>query len=1140
MKKVLFTLVILAASTTVFSQSVGDTIVINSLNHGSATRDTIVSFPNNAGVTYSKILMKYNMRCKDGLVSDGNNRNRGCGEWDYSCNTYIHDDSRTDSLFSRQISYQISEFSGDTFQFTSNPTYDYYLEYLTNINSIGVISDTNYQVGSLTTASSQNVFPAHKGAGKSQFLFKASELSASGLTAGNIDGIRLTSVGNVDLNYLKVRIKGVSDTIINDTIPHMNGFTEVYYSNTSLTGSVGERLHFTSPYNWNGTDNLLVEFSFTNDSAYTTSPFNWSILSHTTNDKMGISSGGDSYVYFNGFNYVEMDSYKGIGGNDKRTIEAWIKTTSTNEEIVSWGRDAAGQKWNFRTDGNGRIRVEVNGGWRVGTTVVNDGQWHHVACAFGGSNVNQVALYVDGVLETYSSTDAQSVNTNNTEGINVRISRGTNNRYFTGIIDDVRIWDTVITGSIMPNWMYKNVDANHPRLVGLQADYRMNESNTINVYDSSGNQYDGKTMISNVRQSLKGIDHFKEFDVLYERPTLTFYRGNYTVSSSIDTITDSIQRNPHSVYSYGIHTNIGSQKSDSISTVLGEYWQAGFQYVYDTNGMAVDSIMAPKQGDYVIEYLPYYRRYPMRYEINSFVTPYGIGLDLGMEGETWTFDLTDFAPVLKGDRRLTMEWGGQFQEEMDIQFQFIVGTPPRDVEDITQIWRVIKPSYTNIQADLSYEPREVLMASGGKDFVIKSAITGHGQEGEFTPRNHRLTLNGSKNYTWQVWKFCGDNPVYPQGGTWVYDRAGWCPGMATDIKTTNITDQVTAGNRHKVDYNVVSASGNSNYIVSHQLVAYGDPNFNLDAHVLRILNPTSDIEFGRSNPICHGPKVEIQNTGSNDLTSLTIEYWVNDAANKESYSWSGNLGFMETEIVELPSTSGLWSSINPSGNKFYVEVSSPNGSTDEYSANNKGWSNIPIPMVMPREFVVEFKTNNEANQNNYKLTDDQGNILAEKKSLANNTTYRDTVRTGYGCYNFRLEDSGNNGISWWANPNGGNGYLWFTDFEGIPFHIIEADFGSYLDFDFTIDVPLSFEEMELKKNGYRIYPNPASDQFNIEFDEITPQNIRIFNTNGSLQRVSMERNGDLFRFNTSHLPSGLYMIQIQTEEGMITEKLLID
>ena len=74
------------------------------------------------------------------------------------------------------------------------------------------------------------------------------------------------------------------------------------------------------------------------------------------------------------------------------------------------------------------------------------------------------------------------------------------------------------------------------------------------------------------------------------------------------------------------------------------------------------------------------------------------------------------------------------------------------------------------------------LASG---FSIKAIISGHGHEGpkyccEWINKSHSYIINGLKEFSWNVWKDCGDNPIYPQGGTWPYDRAGWCPGTKVD------------------------------------------------------------------------------------------------------------------------------------------------------------------------------------------------------------------------------------------------------------------------------------------------------------------------------------------------------------------------
>ncbi|MBL0052038.1 MAG: hypothetical protein IPP29_11285 [Bacteroidetes bacterium] len=70
--------------------------------------------------------MQYRIRCKKGQVSSSNNALYGCGEWDYSCNTYITDSSLTDSVKSKHNSYDITNFNGTTFSYTYTPVYTYY------------------------------------------------------------------------------------------------------------------------------------------------------------------------------------------------------------------------------------------------------------------------------------------------------------------------------------------------------------------------------------------------------------------------------------------------------------------------------------------------------------------------------------------------------------------------------------------------------------------------------------------------------------------------------------------------------------------------------------------------------------------------------------------------------------------------------------------------------------------------------------------------------------------------------------------------------------------------------------------------------------------------------------------------------
>jgi Concanavalin A-like lectin/glucanases superfamily/F5/8 type C domain len=142
--------------------------------------------------------------------------------------------------------------------------------------------------------------------------------------------------------------------------------------------------------------------------------------------------------------YVEAPEAPNVTGIHSRTATAWIKTTEYGE-IVSWGDNIAGQKWIFRVQESngtlGAIRVEVNGGYQVGSTDVRDDEWHHVAAVLdsdGTPDATESALYVDGILEANSATLDEPINT--AAGV-VRIGLAPwHNRPFNGLIDDVRIY----------------------------------------------------------------------------------------------------------------------------------------------------------------------------------------------------------------------------------------------------------------------------------------------------------------------------------------------------------------------------------------------------------------------------------------------------------------------------------------------------------------------------------------------------------------------------------------------------------------------------------------------------------------------------------------------------------------------------
>ncbi len=146
--------------------------------------------------------------------------------------------------------------------------------------------------------------------------------------------------------------------------------------------------------------------------------------------------------------YVEITGYKGILGPKAVTVTAWINTTSTETgTIVGWGPSVDGQRFGFRVNEN-RLRMEISGGNVQGDSNVNDGGWHHVAVTVK-ENVTisypDVILYVDGIDDTRPSTDTEAFNLTADQDVRIGSRPASNDRFFMGLIDDVRIYDRALT-----------------------------------------------------------------------------------------------------------------------------------------------------------------------------------------------------------------------------------------------------------------------------------------------------------------------------------------------------------------------------------------------------------------------------------------------------------------------------------------------------------------------------------------------------------------------------------------------------------------------------------------------------------------------------------------------------------------------
>jgi hypothetical protein len=454
-----------------------------------------------------------------------------------------------------------------------------------------------------------------------------------------------------------------------------------------------------------------------------------------------------------------------------------------------------------------------------------------------------------------------------------------------------------------------------------------------------------------------------------------------------------------------------------------------------------------------------------QFEIGRFITPYGKRLDLGLNGFTWVYDVTDYEPLLHGQVDLQAANG---QELLDLKFIFIEGIPARDVLSVRNIWPEGSYLYKDLSDDLKLQATSLKLQAEAKSFKIRARISGHGEQGplsccEWDPKMHSFILNDEKRFDWKVWRDCGMNPVYPQGGTWQFDRAGWCPGTFVDTYDFELTPFVQPGNGVNIDYEIQpydpdNGEEKGNFEMAMHLFEYSSPNYHLELELNDILAPSTRQEFRRMNPVSLNPVIRVKNNGTDTVYQFVVKYGL-DGNEQSSYTWSGRLGFMQVADIILPKPS--WEDISACS-EFKASLKSVNGKDDEPVPNNTLSSKVETPVILPSEFFIHVKTQGfgRAADNAYQITDENGKVVSERKVYPDTTICQDLVKLKPGAYNFTFTDKNEDGMIrhwwlYWEDPDkvGENGELKILDTEKKELINLGYDFAEKKTLQFFVGEP---------------------------------------------------------------------------------------
>jgi Concanavalin A-like lectin/glucanases superfamily/Peptide-N-glycosidase F, C terminal/Secretion system C-terminal sorting domain len=1099
--------------------SAQDTVRVKTFTWPNAARVGVFDFPDDPGQTYRKIWMRYNMRCKNGAAG-------GCAEWDYSCNTFVTDSSRIDSTRQQSPEYVVGGYNAAGFVHSGQVVTPYPQAFLLqNTVYTPAANDVKYQIGTFPFLNTGSIVPTFK----YQVMLPASVLA--NLPASAIKGLELKTNSDAgSLNYLKVRMQAVAANT-QFTAPVENLWQEVFYNHVTKAANVQDlNLPFSQAFNWNGTSNILLEISYTQPEQASAIQFNW------TNSNLGAlvtQPTADKALYFHGRGQMQVPAAKCSQITKDLTVMFWSyglpESLPANTSILE-GVDASNRRqlnihlpWSdgqiyFDCGNNGSGYDRIN---KAVPTADIEGRWNHYA--FTKDAAGNMRIYINGVL-------FQS-GTGLTKPIDIQrlvVGSAINGAVpYTGGLNDLSIWKRALTVTEISKFRYGLPGASDAAYADMVYGYSFDQdANEFVAQDQAANPLSASLLLPK-RRLVRGQDRWVNMVSTNQLPEVQFWQGSGTATSTSVLVIDTTETQQQTtVIRQGVQQNALVQLDTSI------VYPAGAIIAYDATGTPRDTLFY-QQGTTTLNglTLQHYVKRPAKYELVSLVTPYGNGLNLGVNGKTFMFDVTDFTPILKGKKRLSMEYGGENQEEIDLEFIFVKGTPERPVLDIQPIWPQNRGNIDGILADNIFEPRNILLKADAKTFKARVAITGHDQNGEFQSRNHYLNVNGgAKEFNFDVWKACGRNPIYPQGGTWIFDRAGWCPGMATDVREFEIANLVQPGTSVAFDYGVNGATmATANYLVNAQLVTYGAYTHSLDASLETILRPNNQrVEFERINPTCSQPMLVVRNSGSTPITSLKIAYNLKGGFQKE-YQWSGNiLPSQQTEITIPAPSAAFWLS---GSNVFEAEIKEVNGTTDGNVANNT--ANAPFTQAKQLNFTEPMRmrllTNAKAADNSYTIKDAAGTTVISRSGLTNTTTYTETIDFAPGCYTLNLEDTGNDGLSFWFYPNNGTGSISFqrqVNSTWVNAQSFNADFGAGLQFDFVVGAIVGTDDLSTTRR-ISTYPNPANETLNLEFTgfENTDVQLRLVDMTGRVIRQENNLRDSQLSWSVGHLPQGLYTLQ---------------
>lgn len=471
--------------------------------------------------------------------------------------------------------------------------------------------------------------------GRYQMILTAAELASAGIVAGDIQSLKLfvnELLVNGELCSPVISLKSTTETTL--TTFHESGFTTVYEASRWSLGSqpelaLGENeFLFFQPFTWNGSDNIILEFSFENTlESLNSLSFESQIDAASSSLSFDALNGN---MQFNGSNHALLE-LSDFDLGDEMTITFWAKGTGsagTNTSILEAYDTLNNRVINIHMPWSDNV-LYFDAGMGSGYDRINkamtgaeiDNNWNHWAFVKKQST-GEMFVYKNGVL-WHSGT-----NKNLSIGHIHRFVLGSNwNQAYMwkGKLDEFQLYDVALSQSTIQSYMTSQPDATHPNWPDLLVYYDFDDQSWAE--DRSQNNY----LLMPSQTGMIGFDEYPKAGVNVEnlRPRISLGQGSVAgamVSTEhpqekLKEATVIFELAPVDRHFGIVNAHVGVLE--------------GNETVYAANGSVVSQMPFTGSVNLTNSEVTYYKE-PFEIvhdvEIARYITPYGIQFDLGPQG----------------------------------------------------------------------------------------------------------------------------------------------------------------------------------------------------------------------------------------------------------------------------------------------------------------------------------------------------------------------------------------------------------------------------------------------------------------------------------------------------------------------------